>query len=64
MIKRPTLASLIEEKTGMKVYEFSAAVGISQGKLRTWYMTRHIALALLIAGYEREVMRKEPGASK
>ena len=57
-IKRPTLEALIHEKTGLKVYEFSAVVGIGRSKLDSWWRDNRLALNLLIAGYEREVLGK------
>ncbi|WP_417518800.1 hypothetical protein [Marinobacter sp.] len=56
---RPTLEAHIHEKTGLKVYEFGKATGLSVTLIRKWWNTNRLALKLLISGYEREVLRKE-----
>ena len=57
-IKRPTLESLIHEKTGLKVYEFARAVGLPRTQIGSWWTNNRLTLNLLIAGYEREVLGK------
>jgi len=58
MIKRPTLEALIHEKTGLKVNVFCRVVGITQPQAGRWWRDNRLALNLLIAGYEREVLGK------
>lgn len=57
-MNRPTLSALVHERTGLKVHEFCTAVGMTRNQVNAWWRDNRLALRLLIAGYEREVLGK------